>query len=69
MMMSTAMGLENSQTCLTVAPEITFTMVKQGNAESEDQVMINGAAQINLASSLHPDIISCSWGSAFAIIA
>ncbi|MDA2236477.1 S8 family serine peptidase [Bacillus cereus] len=55
-------GTGESANLFAVAPEITFTMVKQGNAESEDQVMINGAAQINLASSLHPDIISCSWG-------
>ncbi|SMQ78418.1 Subtilase family protein [Bacillus sp. OV166] len=58
-------GTGESANLFAVAPGITFTMVKQGPAESEDQVMINGAAEINIASSLSPDIISCSWGLSF----
>lgn len=55
-------GTGESANLFAIAPEITFTMVKQGPAFSEDQVMINGAAEINQAAALHPDIISCSWG-------
>ncbi|MDX2228469.1 MAG: S8 family serine peptidase [Leptolyngbyaceae cyanobacterium bins.349] len=56
-------GTGEAANLLTIAPGITFTMVKADIALAGRSRHISSASALRTAIALRPDIISCSWGS------
>ncbi|MBA4534599.1 S8 family serine peptidase [Brevibacillus halotolerans] len=54
-------GTGESANIFAVAPDVNFTMVKQGGF-SFTSAIVNATGDFNKALELRPDIISCSWG-------
>lgn len=54
-------GTGESANIFALAPEVNFTMVKQGGF-SFTSAVVNATGDFNKAVELRPDIISCSWG-------